>query len=389
MDIFHIYEALTSPFPSQHLQRAGSPFAIATALALLSKIEGVPIFALKFGPVELDARYPAANVPLHARSVFKMELTRYQGWRRTVFDAFLLDTGCPPEQDPISALMRIARLEIPGNSYQHLRTLRRVLPGGMGPSDLGYGQALRIDKEIEPPLRISFRTGLSVLDRLHALPLARKSRHLLPAEPIGRLPPPSSHLYHAPLPPRLDGVYRDASTTLRAAIPFTYRMACLTETLSPAADPSLEELAEKSRLFWEVDPALFGFRRPSKTALKSYIRNIGKHASVGHSAPQRAVSPTQFAWAKLRTQLRSSGKEELVQRTFGVSRYAIPAGLAPHDLTADWFSKTMDGLQGDHLRAFRSGAFALDSLFELDVVPGSLLPPERSGLERVRSQPTA
>lgn len=276
MDIIRTYEALTSSAPPQHLRRAGTPFAVATALSLLSRTEGVPLFTLSFRPEELDARYPAGSVPQHAREVFKMELSRYHGWRRTVFDAFLLDTGRPPDQDPVSALMRVARLEIPGNSYQHLRTLRRAVPDLSRLHDIGREGALHIDKQLPPKLRPSFRTALSVLDRLRESSLATASRHMLPCTAIGTLPAPSSHLYHAPLPKRLDGVYSEAPLKLRAAIPFVYRLCCLAGILIPHEDPSLDELARKSRQLWDIDPSAYGFRSPTKAALKKYITNIGK-----------------------------------------------------------------------------------------------------------------
>ncbi|WP_281969110.1 hypothetical protein, partial [Roseovarius nanhaiticus] len=66
MDINHIYEALTSSPPPEHLLPAGSPFASASALALLVQIEGVdlsrfsaaPSARLSHLPLESDRAFP-------------------------------------------------------------------------------------------------------------------------------------------------------------------------------------------------------------------------------------------------------------------------------------------------------------------------------------------
>lgn len=198
MDIENTFEALTSPNPPAHLLRAGKLFALTTTISLLIKIEGVPLSFLSYTADALDMRFPHDTVPPHARGIFKKGLSRYRAWRRTLFDLYLLDTGAPADQDAISGLTRIARLEFKEVNAPTLRILRHVLPVEVTISDLTYENALEIDKSLDEKKRPAFRNALYLLDRLRAVPLAAASTHLLPREVIGLLPPPSGHLYHAP-----------------------------------------------------------------------------------------------------------------------------------------------------------------------------------------------
>lgn len=386
MNINDIYEALTSPSPPKHLLRAGSPFATASALALLIPIEGVPLLALSYSAVELDARFPHESVPPSARRIFKRELSRYRAWRRTLFDLFLLETGTLADRDVVAGLSRISRLQYGGRSNEKLRILRRALPTGMEIDDLTSSSALQIDRRLQENMRPPFRRALSVLDRLQDASLAASSRHLLPSGIIGRLPAPSGHLYHAPLPAQLGAIYTNAPSLLRAAMPFVYRLSLMTGIASPEQDPSFDEFALNCLALWEVDPADHGFRRPSKIALKSYIRNIGNSAGTPFSAPKGKQLAFLEAWSDLREQMRLYYKDTMIHRTFGVSKYAIIDKLPPVQLTPTWVHRTMQTLAGHERNAFRSGIFVLDDLIEDESFPDDTLPRNVSGLTRERMQ---
>jgi len=250
MNINRTYEALTSPTPPQHLLRAGSPFATASALALLIKIEGVPLLALSYSAEDLQTRFPHGKVPPCAQKVFKRELSRYRAWRRTLYDLFLLETGALADHDPIAGLRRIARLEYGGRTDESLRSLGGTLPEGIAINELTFASALQIDQGLNENMRPPFRAALSLLDRLQTAPLATASRHLLPSGPIGRLPAPSAHVYHAPLPPTLDAAYAAAPPNVRAALPFVYRLSLMTGIVLPDDDPSLDVLAGKCVSLW-------------------------------------------------------------------------------------------------------------------------------------------
>lgn len=386
MDIQKTYEALTSPCPPEHLMRAGRPFALASAIALLIKFEGVPLNLLSYAPEELDARFPHNVVPAHTQSVFKGEMTRYLGWRRMIFDVQLLETGSPADQDTISALMRICRLEHGKNTTQNLGALRHALPTGMKISDLTYPVALQVDKQLSEKARPPFRAAISLLDRLQDAPLAAASRHLLPPEILGRLPQPSGHLYHTPLPPKLNTAYLNAAPSLKAALPFVYRLSLVTGIFSSEQDPSLDEFARKSQQMWETDPVDYGFVKPSKVALKIYIRNIGKNSTIFYSAPKPQQSRASVAWSELRDRMRALGKDG-VNATYFVSKPAIMDQLAPADITSSWVRETSQSLNGHKRNAFRSGIFVLDELVEDLGFPSEGLPRQVSGTARERRQP--
>lgn len=389
MDIENIYEALTSPNPPAQLLRAGKLFALTTTISLLIKIEGVPLSFLSYTADALDMRFPHDTVPFHARGIFKGELSRYRAWRRTLFDLYLLENGAPADQDVIAGLMRIARLEGEGYNSQKLYILRHIISEKMKVSNLTYANAIKIDKTLTENDRQTFRGALYVLDRLQAAPLAAASTHLLPREVIGLLPPPSGHLYHAPLPPVLSLAYEAGEPPLRAALPFVYRLSLLAGILTAQQDPSLDELARKCQLLWEVDPAKFGFARPSKAALKQYIRNIGRHSGITYSPPIPKQSVVDAAWADLRISMRSHGKRSKVNCTSYVSKYALKDQLTPAMITPDWVKEIEQSLSGYHRRTFRSGIFVLDALLDDPSFPNENMPSQASGLIRERRQPKA
>lgn len=384
MNITRIYQALTCPTPPAHLARVGSPFAAASVLTLLIRIEGVPLLALSYSARDLQGRFPHDRVPDCAQDVFKQELSRYRAWRRTIFDLFLLETGSLADHDPIAGLRRITRLEYGGRTDESLRSLGRALPGGFAISQLTFTNALQIDKALGENLRPPFRAALSLLDRLQDAPLAAGSRHLLPAATIGTLPAPSSHLYHAPLPPRLDAAYASAPPRVRAAVPFVYRLCRCAGLLSEDQDPTLEDLARTSMLLWDVAPNEYGFQKPSQVALKSYIRHIGQHAGTGHTPPAPVQATAPQGWADLRACMRQYGFEKLIQRTFGVSKLAIRDELPPAKITPQWIQKTLQNLPRQERNAFRSGLFVLDDLILDEAFPQDVLPREVSGLARKR-----
>ena len=250
--------------------------------------------------------------------------------------------------------------------------------------DLTSANALEIDRRLQDPLRQGYRAALSLLDRLQDAPLAAGSRHLLPARIIGRLPPPTGHLYHAPLPPKLDAVYFDAPPLVWAALPFVYRLSLITKLLPSGQDPSLDEFAQKCASLWDVDPKAHGFHRPSQVALKTYLRNIGQYAGCDHKPLPQEQAPVPQAWTNLRELMRQRGLQKRIQRTFGVSAHAIRDGLSPSTITPSWIQKKLQILPRQERNAFRSGIFVLDELIRDSSFPGDGLPGAMSGLSRER-----
>ncbi|MGJ8546663.1 MAG: hypothetical protein ACSHWZ_14550 [Sulfitobacter sp.] len=387
MDIQHLYEALTSPTPPPHLEPAGTPFQLATHLSLLQRMEGVPLMGLTYTAADLCNRFPHDVVPLHAQPIFKKELSRYRGWRRALFDLYLLDMGRPADMEDIAALMRIARLEFITEKPSELSILRKILPANRRICDLNAESALALDKSLDPKDRPPFRRALSVIDQLQTAQLAQSVQHLLPTKNIGQLPAPSSHVYHAPLPPKLATEFADGATLLKAAMPFAYRFALHTGALSNDDDPTLNELALRLKPMFEIDPAEHGFRSPTKATFQTYIRHIWKYSSLGPYIRDSTLSPIQEAWVEFRRQIRLHGKTEMIHGTHYVSKHAVADGLAPHELNPEWFQGTDQRLSDVDRRAFRSGAFVIDALIQCDDLPGHLLPRHASGIKRMRKKP--
>lgn len=78
--------------------------------------------------------------------------------------------------------------------------------------------------------------------------------------------------------------------------------------------------------------------------------------------------------------------EKPASRTLAVSNQARKEGLKPSDLTPQWFTETERRLTKSERSRFRSGAFAIDALFEIQDFPAKLLPKEPSGLQRLRQR---
>ncbi|MGC0225618.1 hypothetical protein [Pseudooceanicola nitratireducens] len=71
-------------------------------------------------------------------------------------------------------------------------------------------------------------------------------------------------------------------------------------------------------------------------------------------------------------------------RSIAVSNWARLDGLMPSDLTPQWFTETESRVTKSERSSFRSGAFAIDELFDVPGVPATMLPTEPSGLQRLR-----
>jgi len=85
--------------------------------------------------------------------------------------------------------------------------------------------------------------------------------------------------------------------------------------------------------------------------------------------------------------MRVHGKDKMIQRTFGVSRYAILDEVPPVQITPAWVRKTMQSLEDQRRKAFRSGIFVLDDLINDACLPDHVLPREVSGITRERKRP--
>lgn len=380
MNIGSLYQALASSQPPVELLRAGSPFALQTALTLLSKIESVPVMMMFYSGTELSERYPANKIPVSAQGVFKNELTRYQSWRRRLLDLQFLSSGEVVDADPIVALQRLARLEVSDWAINPFYLLRKILPDGVNPGQIDRDLAIQMNARLSGSERMCFRSACRVLDRLQDSTLA-KGTGLLPDETIGLLPRAKDHRANAPMPERLEREYEDANAAVRMALAFVYRVAVLCELCDASANLSPKQLLAEQMLkaLRGIDPAELGFARPSKKTFEDYLNRLIRHFSIHDVRLNQHAVSAEKAWSEFRRELSDREMTSLKSRIGTVSKLAVSQGLSPQELTPAWFARTWVALEGYIVAHFRTGAFAIDTLFEHEDFPRELLPEEPSG----------
>lgn len=389
MDIAQVYQDLEADDPPAHLLKAGSAFALRTNLALLATFEGLPMFALSFEGTQLDERYPATHVPETAQPMFGFELPRYHAWRRMLLDLQLVATRSPVDIDPIAGLQRLARLEVGAWAANPFYTLRLALPSGVRPDELDHGLALKINADLSGQHWNSFRMAVSLMNRLRSSDLATATG-LLPADVIGPLPVRAARSRRVALPSRLEADYQRAPRTVRAAISLVYRLLSDLEAIHDPDEVSVETLLtdDAEAIFRDYAPSDFGLTTPSRKVFKNYLRALRLYVRRLKQEPgEGAMDPAASAWGELRAALRKAGHGKEAQKLFSISGFAIKAGLAPQDLTLEWFAVTVANLPREQRNLFRSGSFTFDGLVNVEEVPEHLRPRQPSGFAK-RSRKT-
>ena len=122
MNYADVFTRLSSDTPPEHLKPAGAPFAIATALTLLTKIVGLPLAAFDCPPPKLAQMFPSDHVPEIAVPVFRADLTRYQSWRRLLLDCQM------PQMDGYEAASRMRALQL-GRRLRIVAVTAHAQPG--------------------------------------------------------------------------------------------------------------------------------------------------------------------------------------------------------------------------------------------------------------------
>lgn len=378
-----VFTRLSGETPPEHLKPAGAPFAIATALTLLTRIVGVPLFALDCPPPKLAQMFPGDRVPEAAVPVFGRELTRYQAWRRLLLDCQLLETGCAVDPDPIAGLQRLARIYISRNAQNPFYYLRTVLPEGISPCQLDRELAIALDRELSGSCRQAYRASLSVMDRLQDHPIA-KSTGLLPEERIGSIPKERDHVAFAPLPEPLKSEYDALPRIDQNAIAFVYRIARMEGLFSADQAIGVSELGAPDvvSLLQVVDPANHGFTRPSRAMYLRYVKQVEFRKNGGvkkcYLPPE---DPVERDWKRLFNEVREKVMSPVPAHLSYVAKSAKLDGLRPCDLTRQWCRETERSLPVKRASGFRSGCYRLDDLHGTGVSQ-DLLPPEGTGIHR-------
>ncbi|WP_136637404.1 hypothetical protein [Pseudooceanicola onchidii] len=173
MDCGRLFDELSRPDPRKELTRAASPFALATALTLLAKIEETPLLMLRYSGTSLSIELPFDEIPERAQEIFGRERPRYLAFRQRILDLQLLATRTRVDADAIHGLQRLARLEIGSWAANPFYELRRVLGDQVEPAELNRDLAVELEKSLTGLNRATYRSALGVLDRLQNSELAQ------------------------------------------------------------------------------------------------------------------------------------------------------------------------------------------------------------------------
>lgn len=351
------------------LRLTASPFVIQTTLSLLTKIVGLPLIAIAETPAELAARFPPDEVPQEAESVFGRDRSRYRSWRQTLLDALLIHTKSHIDTDDLAGLRRLSRLFIRPTAVNPLYYIPKFVPCEMSVRELSADVARSIDSDLSGQDRVIFRALASVLDHLQDVETARATG-LLPREKLN-LPKSYDHFEFIHMPEQLRVIREQAPRNVQNALDFCYRFSVVSGLLVDGEDAALTDLTKPSFLkaLRDLDPAEFGFQRPSKSTFEQYIKRMDAYARRGvHKRDIVPDDPIEAAWWQLSKFIRDHfGK--FPDEAVVVRKLALTDGLAPGDLTHSWFRTHEGELEGSKRSQFRRSAFFYDRLQELALPP--------------------
>lgn len=385
MTFAEIHAALESAEPDKRFSLLGDPFAHLTALALLTTIIRLPLFAIDLPAPGFSARFTKHSMPPEAKAVFGKELGKYRTWRRLLLDCQLLATGKAVDADPWDSLRRLARLVLSRQAANNIYNASARLPAGLAPWQIDRELVLKVDAALPDERRAAFRAGLRIIDKLHGVELARASG-LLPSVKIGLLPKPTAHEMHIPLPTQLQRLFAAAPQPVRSAIPFVWRLAVAGGVFKSVDDTAPRDLVAPPQFqrLLALDPRHFGFMRPSAKTYRVYLYRIARHVDPLAGASPEA-DPVVAPWQELfRCAERAGAAQTRIAGLRAVSRIAIEERLPPGGLTAEWCQERLARQGPTGVRCFRYGCYLLDDLADDPAVPSVLLPAEPTGVERIR-----
>lgn len=199
MDCGNLFDELSGADPREELTRAGSPFALATALSLLAQIEQVPLMLLRYSGTNLAIQLPLDKIPERAQEIFGRERPRYLAFRQRILDLQLLATRTRVDADAIHGLQRLARLEIGTWAANPFYQLRHVLGDQVEAAGLTRETAIELDRELTGQKKNDFPCSPG---RARPPPELRiSSSHWAPAPRDHRPPAPAFGSHHTRPPP--------------------------------------------------------------------------------------------------------------------------------------------------------------------------------------------
>ena len=366
------------------------PLPYLTAFSILCRIEGVPLMVLPFGGTDFSSRFPKSNIPTRYATHFGGDLVCYRSWRRLILDAQVIAEPGLVDCEPWDTIIRIARICCGADFSSRIYHVSFRLPAGTLPSALDRQWAIEIDADLSGQDRASFRQGLGALDALHSEGLAKRTG-LLPEHKVGTLPKPNDHRTRYPLAPRLARLWEEMPAAVKPALAFAWRMAVLGGVFDVEDDPSLFEFMsdDRTRALMALCPEVYGIKRPSRATYRIYLKRLGHFcSSLGGSDLPESECAIDQAWSALRMLAKQHGtfSPARVANISAISTLAKREGLAPRDLTPEWFSTKRASLPAKKRRAFESGCYVIDEIPAAYSESVDVLPVHGTGVHRQRRQ---
>ena len=381
MTLSELFAALEADEAAAEPRFAGvDPFVARTALAMLTKISGLPLAAIDMPPRAFSIRFPKSGIPAEAASVFGRNLQQYQSWRRIILDAWLLATRRRVDDDPWDCLRRVTRLTLGEAAANALYALSSRMDG-LGPELLTFELAVAIQDALDGYVRLGVRRACRVMWELHDHELARDLGILPPR--FGPLPEMGLRDLHEPMPPKLTAFAATQEPGVAHVVDHCWTLAVRACLIPADADPEPDGVfsPEIWRRIATIDPGTHDLSI-TRESMEIYLGRLAR-ALIAVGVPDPRVRRCDADWRDLMAAVKGIGGNP--NRLTALSAPAKAEGRSPSDLSPEWISAFLADAAGtDRHNPARSTCMFLDGLRDDPRIDARLLPPAPSGIIRKR-----
>lgn len=342
-------------------------FATLVAIEHLARIEGLPVSALDFAAPQFGAKYIFQLTDL--RGSWRGR-TQYLAWRNLILNIQMHVTPGDVDADPWRSLNRAVRIETQKPSSA-LYDLSRYLPAGMHPRDVTNDVLMEAYHRLPESLQSRFRIGLGLFRQLFNRDMPLRTG-LLPAVCPSSLPGVRDHRLGTSMSTEIE-VWRIGLTDRQILFSLDYlnRLAIAGGRLNGKTD-SLDDL--RVALCDLPSPTAVGVPSVKGSTLRGYVNRV-RRALEG---PDPRKSPTEQAWADLRTAARAAGCE--TSYLWALGKPAAAQNISPWEISETTVRQIIQSYQNTSMWSrVRCGCDQLDAMH--GKVPQNLLPPSHIGIK--------
>lgn len=343
-------------------------FATLVAIEHLARIEGIPVSALDCAAPQFGAKYIYQLPDLRGSWGGRAQ---YLTWRNLILNAQMRFAPGDVDADPWRSLNRAVRIEVQKQTTT-LYDLSRYLPAGLHPQNVTNELLIDAFNRLPEELTGRFRIGLGLFRDLFKRDLPLRTG-LLPKACPSPLPGIRDHHLLTCMSPAVEG-WRNSLTDQEVIFSLDYlnRLAIVGGRLNGNTD-TLDDL--RVALCDLPKPADVGIPSILPKTLRKYVSRVRR--ALGGSDPRK--SPSEQAWADLRTAARAVGCE--TSFLWAVAQAAAARGLFPTEVSETTALEILKACKVHHERsAFRRGCEQFDALW--GKVAPDLLPPSPLGIKR-------